>query len=193
MNTTEDIKIIDLLFERNESGLSLIEAKYKNLYKSILAKLLSNGEDVEECENDVLLAVWNSIPPNRPENLSAYICKIARNVSINKFKYNTRTKRSKGYITALEELSECIPDKAAEGSFDKKAEQKEISEAISDFLRGMDAETRILFIRRYFYLESVTELSKRYGISENRISVKLFRTRAKLHKYLEKIKCRKVF
>ncbi|MBO5231873.1 MAG: sigma-70 family RNA polymerase sigma factor [Clostridia bacterium] len=186
MNTTEDIKIIDLLFERNESGLSQIEAKYKNLYKSILAKLLSNGEDVEECENDVLLAVWNSIPPNRPENLSAYICKIARNVSINKFKYNTRTKRSKGYITALEELSECIPDKAAEGSFDKKAEQKEISEAISDFLRGMDAETRILFIRRYFYLESVTELSKRYGISENRISVKLFRTRAKLHKYLEK-------
>ena len=186
MNTTEDIKIIDLLFERNESGLSQIEAKYKNLYKSILAKLLSNGEDVEECENDVLLAVWNSIPPNRPENLSAYICKIARNVSINKFKYNTRTKRSKGYITALEELSECIPDKAAEGSFDKKAEQKEISEAISDFLRGMDAETRILFIRRYFYLESVTELSKRYRISENRISVKLFRTRAKLHKYLEK-------
>ena len=186
MNTTEDIKIIDLLFERNESGLSQIEAKYKNLYKSILAKLLSNGEDVEECDNDVLLAVWNSIPPNRPENLSAYICKIARNVSINKFKYNTRTKRSKGYITALEELSECIPDKAAEGSFDKKAEQKEISEAISDFLRGMDAETRILFIRRYFYLESVTELSKRYGISENRISVKLFRTRAKLHKYLEK-------
>lgn len=186
MNTTEDIKIIDLLFERNESGLSQIEAKYKNLYKSKLAKLLSNGEDVEECENDVLLAVWNSIPPNRPENLSAYICKIARNVSINKFKYNTRTKRSKGYITALEELSECIPDKAAEGSFDKKAEQKEISEAISDFLRGMDAETRILFIRRYFYLESVTELSKRYGISENRISVKLFRTRAKLHKYLEK-------
>lgn len=186
MNTTEDIKIIDLLFQRNESGLSQIEAKYKNLYKSILAKLLSNGEDVEECENDVLLAVWNSIPPNRPENLSAYICKIARNVSINKFKYNTRTKRSKGYITALEELSECIPDKAAEGSFDKKAEQKEISEAISDFLRGMDAETRILFIRRYFYLESVTELSKRYGISENRISVKLFRTRAKLHKYLEK-------
>lgn len=186
MNTTEDIKIIDLLFERNESGLSQIEAKYKNLYKSILAKLLSNGEDVEECENDVLLAVWNSIPPNRPENLSAYICKIARNVSINKFKYNTRTKRSKGYITAIEELSECIPDKAAEGSFDKKAEQKEISEAISDFLRGMDAETRILFIRRYFYLESVTELSKRYGISENRISVKLFRTRAKLHKYLEK-------
>ena len=186
MNTTEDIKIIDLLFQRNESGLSQIEAKYKNLYKSILAKLLSNGEDVEECENDVLLAVWNSIPPNRPENLSAYICKIARNVSINKFKYNTRTKRSKGYITAIEELSECIPDKAAEGSFDKKAEQKEISEAISDFLRGMDAETRILFIRRYFYLESVTELSKRYGISENRISVKLFRTRAKLHKYLEK-------
>ena len=186
MNTTEDIKIIDLLFERNDSGLSQIEAKYKNLYKSILAKLLSNGEDVEECENDVLLAVWNSIPPNRPENLSAYICKIARNVSIYKFKYITRTKRSKGYITALEELSECIPDKAAEGSFDKKAEQKEISEAISDFLRGMDAETRILFIRRYFYLESVTELSKRYGISENRISVKLFRTRAKLHKYLEK-------
>lgn len=186
MKKIEDINIIDLLFERDESGLNQITIKYKNLYKGILTAILSDGEDISECENDLLLALWNSIPPNRPDNLSAYICKIARNISVNKLKYNKRLKRSHGYTLVLEELSECIPDKASNTSFEKADENKEISKAISSFLRTLNAETRILFVRRYFYLESISELSERYGISENKISVKLFRARAKLRKYLEK-------
>lgn len=186
MKTTEDIKIIELLFERNEQGITQIAEKYKHLYKSILVKILNNGEDISECENDVLLAIWNSIPPNRPNNLSAYISKIARNISINKFKYNNRSKRASGYTAALDELCECIPDKNSRISFDSIEEQNQIKRLISDFLIKLDDESRILFVRRYFYLESVAELSKRYGISENKISVKLFRTRKKLQIFLEK-------
>lgn len=186
MNKTEDFKIIDLLFERDEKALDQISGKYKSLYKSILLKILNDSEDISECENDVLLAVWNSIPPNRPNNLSAYICKIARNISINKLKYNTRQKRSAGYKLVLEDLSECIPDNSGDGSIEKISENKEIGKVISSFLRTLDIESRILFVRRYFYLETVAELSKRYGYSENKISVKLFRARTKLYKYLEK-------
>lgn len=186
MKTTEDIKIIELLFERDQEALAHVEAKYKNLYKSILTRILSDSEDISECENDVLLAVWDSIPPNRPNNLSAYISKIARNISINKFKYNNRSKRSDGYTAALDELYECIPDKSPQNSIDVMEEQSRIKKILSEFFEKLDKESRVLFIRRYFYLETVTELSKRYNITENKISVKLFRARKKLHKILGK-------
>lgn len=181
----EDINIIKSLFERDEKVLERISDRYKDLYRNILKQILSNDEDICECENDVLLAVWNSIPPNRPNNFSAYICKLARNISINKFKYNTRAKRGAQYTVFIEELSECIPDKSPRNNYNIIAEQKEINEILSNFVNNLDAENRILFIRRYFYLESVSSLAERYGISENKISVKLFRVRSKLHKLLE--------
>ncbi|MBE6760698.1 MAG: sigma-70 family RNA polymerase sigma factor [Ruminococcaceae bacterium] len=186
MKKTEDAKIIDLLFKRDEAGLNQISNKYKNLYRTILTNLLNSKEDISECENDVLLAIWNSIPPNRPTNLSAYVCKIARNISINKFKYNARIKRSTPYVAVIDELSECIPDNSPDNRLGEKLEQEEFKNVISAFLRSLNTETRILFIRRYFCMETVSQLSERYGISENKISVKLFRARIKLHKYLEK-------
>ena len=186
MKKTEDVKIIELLFKRDEEALTQLESKYKNLYKSILTRILSDGEDISECENDVLLALWESIPPNRPKNLSAYISKIARNISINKFKYNNCSKRSSGYTAALDELYECIPDKSSQNSLDAVEDQNRVKKIISEFLKNLDDESRILFIRRYFYLETVSELSKRFNISENKISVKLFRARKKLHTFLEK-------
>lgn len=185
VNKQDDI-IINLLFDRDETVLEQISVRYKGLYKKILKQMLSNEEDICECENDVLLAVWNSIPPNRPSNFSAYICKLARNISINRFKYNTRAKRGTGYTLVIEELCECVPDQSPRNNYNKLAEQKEIGEIISRFVRILDAETRVLFIRRYFYLESVSSLAKRYEMSENRISVKLFRARNKLCDILRK-------
>ncbi|MBQ7365434.1 MAG: sigma-70 family RNA polymerase sigma factor [Clostridia bacterium] len=180
----DDNRIIALLFERAETALDEVSRKYSRLYKGILREVVSDACDVEECANDVLLAVWNTIPPNRPNSLSSYLCKIARNIGINRFKYNTRAKRSCGYTVMLSELEDCLP---AEASLDDSdAYSESIRLVLSDFIRSLDPETEILFVRRYLYLESVNELSKRFGLSENRISVKLYRARKKLKKVLEK-------
>lgn len=180
----DDNRIIELLFERAENALDEVSHKYSRLYKGIIREVLSDECDIDECANDVLLAVWNTIPPNRPNSLSAYICKIARRIGINRFKYNTRQKRNTGYIVMLSEFDDCLP---AEEPIDDSDERSEIIRSVfSDFLRSLDPETEILFVRRYMYLESVVELAQRFELDENRISVKLYRARKKLKKVLEK-------
>lgn len=178
----DDSIIIDQLFGRAENALDELSRKYSRLYKGILREMLGDERDVEECESDLLLALWNSIPPNRPGSLPAYICKVARNIGINRLKYNKRQKRDCGYTIALSELDDCIPDRESDG----REESGRIGSLLSDFIRNLDAETRILFVRRYVYLESVTSLAGRFGMSENHVSVKLFRARNKLKKVLEK-------
>lgn len=184
VNILEDFEMIERLFAREESVLAEIAAKYKNLWYSVIRQILNSEADVAECTNDVLLAIWNSIPPNRPNRLSAYTCKLARNISINKFKYNNRAKRAPSYIVTVEELEQCIPVGFTEDSLAALEEKKQLQKLLSDFMQRLDPETRILFLRRYFYLESVTDLAKRFGLSENRISVRLFRARKKLHELL---------
>ena len=179
----DDREIIEMLFERRESALGEISRKYSRLYTGILMETVSDVCDAQECANDVLLAVWNSIPPNRPNNLPAYICKLARRIGIDRFRYNTVGKRN-GYAVALDELSECLP---SDEPFGAEAEQSErIRNILSDFIRGLDPETEILFVRRYIYLESVTSLAERFEMEENRVAVKLCRARKKLKKLLEK-------
>ena len=180
----DDNRIIELLFERAENALDEVSIKYSRLYKWIIREVLSDEGDVEECENDVLMAVWNTIPPNRPDSLSSYICKIARRISINRFKYSTRQKRNTGYTVMLSELGDCLPVDEPIDDGDERSEL--IGVLLSDFIRSLDPETEILFVRRYMYLESVTDLAKRFELDENRISVKLYRARKKLKKVLEK-------
>ena len=182
----EDIEIIELLFDRQENALVQITIKYAPLYKNIIKKLLEAPSDIEECENDVLLSIWNSIPPARPTNLAAYICKLARNISINKYKYNSRKKRTAIHTAILCELDECIADNGSYSDFSALEKSKEIKEVLSKFLKELDAENRILFIRRYFYLESIASLSKRFKMPQNTVSVKLHRSRQKLSKLLRK-------
>ena len=180
----DDRKIIELLFLRTESALDEISRKYSHLYMGIINALVNDGRDAEECANDVLLAVWNSIPPNEPDQLSAYICKLARRIGVDRFRYNTVGKRNGEYVLTLDELGECLP---SENPFGAQAEQNEIIRSVlSDFIRGLDPETEILFVRRYIYLESVMSLAERFGLEENRVSVKLSRARKKLKKLLEK-------
>ena len=180
----DDNRIIELLFERAENALDEVSHKYSRLYKGIIRDVLSDECDVEECENDVLMAVWNTIPPNRPDSLSSYICKIARRIGINRFKYNTRQKRNTGYIVMLSELDDCLP---ADEPIDDGDERSElIRSVLSNFIRSLDPETEILFVRRYMYLESVADLARRFELDENRVSVKLYRARKKLKKVLEK-------
>lgn len=178
----DDNRIIELLYDRAECALDELSRKYSRLYKGILRETLRDESDAEECANDVLLAVWNSIPPNRPVSLPAYLCKIARHIGINRLKYNTRQKRNPDYTVLLSELDDCLPDREPEGL----EESQRIRSVLSGFLRDLDAETRILFVRRYIYLETVTSLAGRFGMRENAVSVRLLRARKKLKKVLEK-------
>ncbi|MGN0493837.1 MAG: RNA polymerase sigma factor [Acutalibacteraceae bacterium] len=182
----EDFEIVELLFNRNESGLGEISQKYKALYRNIIKQFLEREEDIAECENDVLMALWSSIPPNCPNKLPSYICRIARNIGINKYKYNTRAKRTAGYELVIEELSECIPDVSISSDHTVALEEKELIEVLTRLIETLDTKTRTLFVRRYYYLETVESLAKRYGISQNKVSVTLCRARKKLKALLEK-------
>jgi len=183
----EDIKIIGLLFERSEEGLLELKKKYSGLYRSVLMGILGDDSDVEECESDLLFAVWNSIPPNSPESLSAYVCRIARNIGINRYKKEKRKKRDGGISVLLDELEDILPQLDGEGyENDSKYDSQIITRIIEEMLSEIDAEARVLFVRRYIYTESVKALSDRFGLSERYIAVKLFRVRKKLKKKLEK-------
>ena len=176
----DDNKIIELLFDRSESALDEIAQKYASLYKGIARKNLRNESDVEECANDVLLALWNSIPPNHPKCLSAYICTLARRICVDKIRYNTRLKRSDDYTVMLSELDECIPAAPSEEC------DENVLRILNEFVRELPPDVRILFLRRYVYLESVAELARRFDLRENTVSAKLYRARKRLQKILEK-------
>ena len=180
----EDNAIIELFFARDESALTEVENKYSRMYVNILNRVLDDAEDVEECRNDLLIALWRIIPPERPRCLAAFIGKMARRIGIDRYRKNTRQKRGGGHTLSLTECEENGIIAVSEPFTEN--DSADIGRVISEFLRMLDGETRVIFIRRYFYCESVTELSRRFGLSENVISVRLYRTKERLKKHLEK-------
>ena len=180
-----DHQIIDLYFQRSETAISATENIYGAYCRSIAARILQNKEDAREVVNDTYWKVWNSIPPNDPQNLPAYICKIARRIGIDRFRYLSRKKRDNGYTLSLSELEECLPD--AGSLIHAEDDSTAIRLALSAFVRQLDPETRVLFVRRYVYLESVASLASRFHLKENHIAVKLYRARKKLKKVLRGI------
>lgn len=179
----EDKQIIDLIFARDESGLHHTQEKYGRLYFAILRQALSDESDVEECGNDVLLALWNRIPPQYPNHFPAYICRIARRIGITRYKYNTAQKRGAGYTVLLSELEGCIP---ASNEMEARENAQALQAVLNGFLRSLDEQTRVLFLRRYYCLESVKELAQRYKVTENFVSVRLHRARKMLKTLLSK-------
>ena len=174
-------QMIEKLFARSEDVLKDMETTYGKLCSRLISQILNqNEEDTRECMNDVYLGVWNTIPPQRPQSLQAYICKIARNVAMKKLEYHTSQKRHGTTVSIQEELDACLP--TAKNEYD----ELELAEIMNQFLETLDKESRILFVRRYWYVDSVEELAKNFGYSKNHISVKLGRIRKKLKKYLEK-------
>lgn len=181
-----DREIITYLFERREYVLTEIASKYSRLYTSILREALNDERDVEECANDVLMALWNSIPPNDPRDLTSYICSVARRIGIDRYRYNTRDKRGNGYTVMLSELEESLPDLSPDASVEAYEDNEAIKRALEIFMKTLDTETRVLFIRRYFYFESIASLADRFNMKENNVAVRLLRARKKLKKILEK-------
>ncbi len=183
MTRLEDSKIISLFFARSEQALEELDNKYGHAVKKTASNILSDRLDVEECVNDTYLGCWNSIPPKKPNPLVSYVCRIARNLAVNRYHANRAEKRRGNYDLILDELEESIPSQM---DVESETEAKELTAALNRFLAGLSREDRCLFVRRYFYTDTVSELAAQTGDSANRISVRLFRLRGKLKKALAK-------
>lgn len=179
----EDKEIVELFLQRSENALSETSAKYKGYCMKIACNILGSSLDAEECINDAFLKVWEIIPPNKPEMLSTFIGKITRNLAINARRRQLTEKRGGGQTEAVfEELSELISDR----NIEEEQERRELVGEINSFLRSCPKQKRDIFICRYWYCDSVTDIAAQFGISENNVSVILNRVRKKLRKHLEK-------
>ncbi len=179
----EDSKITDLFFERSEQALTELSHKYEKLCSKIAMNILGNEEDALECINDSYLAVWNTIPPQRPDSLKYYLLRIVRNTSVKRYHANTAKKRNSFYDVALQELEECLPD---ESSIEGKLLSDEISNLLNSFLESQSKTNRIIFVRRYYFSDSIAEISQKVNLTENNIYVRLNRMRNALKNHLEK-------
>lgn len=179
----EDSKIIELFFARTEWAIVELSAKYGTVCGQIARNILKNDLDAEECVNDAYFAAWNTIPPEKPDPLRAYVFRIVRNISIAKYHANTSIKRNSYYDVALEELESCL---TAPATVEQEIEANELSRLIDSFLDTLDKESRVMFVRRYWYSDSVSDIAKGFQISSNNVSVRLSRIRKKLKKYLKK-------
>lgn len=180
----EDQKIVELYWAREERAIQETAKKYGNYLSSIAMRILRNRQDTEECVSDTYRGAWDSIPPNRPEILSAYLAKIARRIAMKIWRGRDAQKRGGGETAlSLEELGECIPDGRA---IDETLSAKELAKAIDTFLLELSEEERRVFIRRYFYGFPVADIRKQFGFSKSKTESMLHRTRKKLKAYLQK-------
>ena len=178
----DDNKIIELYFKRDEDALTQTKECYGKQLNALAFRILQNKEDAEECENDTYMKAWNSIPPQKPQHFFAYLAKICRNTALNMTEKSKAEKRSAIIVELTKELSECLPDNS---TLEKTAEQ-ELGDIISEFLKTVSTDNRIIFIRRYFLSETISDISKTLSISESKVKSSLFRTRNKLRDYLSK-------
>ena len=177
----EDSKIIALFFARSEQAIAELSTKYGKLCTYIAENILNNKQDAEECVNDAYLGAWNTIPPQRPNPLQAYISKIVRNIAITRYHANTAQKRNSHYDIALEELEQCL---SAPETPESTLTAKELTHLLDRFLGSLDTRSRVMFVRRYWYSDSVTQIANALRMRPNSVSVQLSRIRSKLRKFL---------
>ena len=163
----DDVQIVHLYWDRNEQAIHATSDKYGNYCTSIAMNILGNKQDAEECVNDTYLSTWNSVPPHRPNNLRAFLGKITRNLSFNRYKYNRTGKRGGGELSmVLQELSDLVSGKDdVEQAFD----QKELTKAIDTFLDRLSPKKRSIFISRYWYTDSISEIAVRHNMNDGAV------------------------
>ena len=176
----EDTQIINLLFQRSETAISALQMRFGGLCRNIIFRILTDSRDIEECTSDTYLRVWNSIPPKRPLRLDSYIARICRNVALDRYDYNTASMRNTGLTYAYEELEMYLPSR------DSEADAVEFRTFLNGFLRNLPQDTRMMFLRRYWYGESIGEIAKAFEYSEEKVKSILFRTRKKLREAMIK-------
>ncbi len=180
----EDREIIELYWNRDELAIKATADKYGNYCAYIANNILNNSEDAEECVSDTYLNAWNTIPPLKPSVLSAYLGKITRHLSLNKYKRKNAYKRGSGSMPIiLDEIGECI---SGGDTPEDVFERKELANAINTFLSKLPKERRAIFVRRYFFFDSIDSIAQRFSLPANNLPMILKRIREKLHSYLIK-------
>ena len=180
----QDSQIVRLYLQRKEDAIRETEQKYAAYLSEISGRILEDWEDRQECVNETYFRAWNSIPPHHPQNLKTYLGKMVRQLSIDVYRTKTREKRkATEYAVCLDELSECIPDSI---STEQILEAKELEQAVASYLKTLEKEKRVLFICRYYYMDSIAALVARFSMSESKVKSMLHRTRKGLERYLQK-------
>lgn len=178
----EDEKIIDLYWERSESAITETDKKYRSRCIYVARSVLNDISDAEECLNDTYLTAWNLMPPERPKFLSSFLFKIVRNLSLNKLRFNNNSKRKKDISFSTEELEECVDGNS---SVEDKFDESEVVNAINDFLESLKKDRRYIFVRRYWYLDSIADIAGHCSMTEDNVMKILSRTRMQLKEYLK--------
>jgi RNA polymerase sigma-70 factor (ECF subfamily) len=179
-----DLEIIELYLNRSESAISETQKQYGSYCLAIAMNILHNKEDADECVNDTYMRVWNTIPPERPKTFSTFIGRIARNLSLDRYKAQNVQKRGGGETPLLlSELESCIPSAQ---SVEEAVDGNILEEAINSFLLSIKKEDRVFFVNRYWYGETIAEIAKQFNAKEGKVIMNLLRTRSKLKIYLEK-------
>lgn len=178
-----DEQIVAQFFSRSESAIEALQMKYGALSRKIARNILPDERDVEECVQDACLRVWDSVPPEKPESLGAYFARITRNLALDRYAYNRAEKRSTALTVAYEELEPCLGEAS---DLEEIFVREEFRTILNGFLRQLQKDSRIIFVRRYFYGDSVEQIAQFCGCSEAKVKSSLFRARNKLREVLLK-------
>ena len=178
----EDQEIIALYWARKEQAIRETETAYGGKLNALAYRIVNTHEDAQECVSDTYLAAWNTIPPQRPEYFFAYLAKICRNFCLGRLDWLNAAKRKAEVVTLTREMELCIPDR----SNDRRREGQELGELLNRFLGTISRENRMIFLRRYWFADSVEEIAHHYHFSQSKVKTSLYRTRNKLSAFLEK-------
>lgn len=176
-----DDQIIDLYWARNEQAIACTSHAYGHKLQNVAGHILEKYEDAEECVSDTYLKAWQTIPPQRPAYLFAFLAKICRHLAFGKLDWDNALKRKAEVVTLSEEMQLCIPDR----NLEYRLEGEEIGHLLNEFLAVTPKESRMIFLRRYWHGDSIAEISQRFGISRSKVKTSLHRTRGKLKAFLE--------
>ena len=175
-STPTDAAIIDLYFARNEQAIAETDKSYGKVCMQVSMNILDSRPDAEECVNDTYLKTWNSIPPTKPNSLCAFVCRIARNLSLNRLRDLRREKRNKELTLSLDELEACIPASIEDS--------EQLAALLNDFLAGLDEANRVLFMGRYWYSYAIDDLARSMGLTQKAVYMRLHKIRERLRAYL---------
>jgi RNA polymerase sigma-70 factor (ECF subfamily) len=178
----DDRKIIELFFERSEKAIDETEKKYGRYISAVVDSILASREDTEEVVNDTYLRAWNAIPPSRPRKLGAYLAAIARNLALDRYAARRKERENVAAEAILDELADCLPESKSLSPADEFA----LKQAVNSFLASLDAKTRVVFMRRYWYMMPIAKIAFMSGMSESNVKTVLHRTRIAFREHLEK-------
>ena len=176
-----DEQIIEMFFERSEQAIDELDVKYGKVLHGISFNILNDRLDAEECVNDSYLGVWNVIPPQKPNPLMTFVCKIVRNISLKRYYAKTAIKRNSAYDVAMSEVANYI---LSANNVEAEMEAKELARIIESFLDTLTEENRVIFMRRYWFSDTYEQIAERVGIAEKTVSVRLTRIRKQMREYL---------